>query len=174
VSRVPKSQELYARALQLIPGGTQLVSRRQSRYAAGVSPAYAARAKGARIWDVDGHEYIDWVSGIGAIILNNAVIGKNCLIGAHTLISERKVIPDNSLVMGSPGKVVRELDATAIARLRLATSLLLHQLVPRKDRVFRDRRLRSDRFRSRTALRSTTWLLVMLFQLLPGGGSESL
>jgi glutamate-1-semialdehyde 2,1-aminomutase len=69
VSRVPKSQEFYARALQLIPGGTQLVSRRPSRYAAGVSPAYASRAKGARFWDVDGHEYIDWVSGIGAIIL---------------------------------------------------------------------------------------------------------
>ena len=69
MSRVPRSQELYARALQLIPGGTQLVSRRPTRYANGVSPAYAARAKGARFWDVDGHEYIDWVSGIGAIIL---------------------------------------------------------------------------------------------------------
>jgi carbonic anhydrase/acetyltransferase-like protein (isoleucine patch superfamily) len=60
--------------------------------------------------------------GIGAIILNNAVIGRNCLIGAHTLISERKVIPDNSLVMGSPGKVVRELDAAAIARLSAAAA----------------------------------------------------
>jgi glutamate-1-semialdehyde 2,1-aminomutase len=69
MSRVPKSQLLYARALQLIPGGTQLVSRRPTRYASGVSPAYATRAKGARFWDVDGHEYIDWVSGIGAIIL---------------------------------------------------------------------------------------------------------
>src|SRR4026209_264639 len=54
--------------------------------------------------------------GIGATILNNAVIGKNCLIGAHTLTPERKIIPDNSLVMGSPGRVVRELDAEAIAR----------------------------------------------------------
>lgn len=60
--------------------------------------------------------------GIGAIILNNAVIGKNCLIGAHTLVSERKVIPDNSLVMGSPGKVVRELDDAAIARLSAAAA----------------------------------------------------
>ena len=60
--------------------------------------------------------------GIGAIILNNAVIGRNCLIGAHTLIPERKVIPDNSLVMGSPGKVVRELDAAAIARLSAAAA----------------------------------------------------
>jgi glutamate-1-semialdehyde 2,1-aminomutase len=67
--RVRRSMELYARALELIPGGTQLVSRRPSRYANGVSPAYAVRARGARFWDVDGNEYIDWVSGIGAIIL---------------------------------------------------------------------------------------------------------
>ena len=69
MSRIPKSQNLYARALELIPGGTQLVSRRPSRFAAGVSPAYFSRAKGARFWDVDENEYIDWVSGIGAIIL---------------------------------------------------------------------------------------------------------
>ncbi|MEM6535166.1 MAG: gamma carbonic anhydrase family protein [Pseudomonadota bacterium] len=47
--------------------------------------------------------------GIGSTILNRAVIGKNCIIGAHTLIPEGKIIPDNSLVMGAPGKVVREL-----------------------------------------------------------------
>ena len=61
--------ELYRRALELIPGGTQLVSRRPTRLANGVSPVYASRARGARFWDVDGNEYIDWVSGIGAIIL---------------------------------------------------------------------------------------------------------
>ena len=55
--------------------------------------------------------------GIGATILNNAVIGKNCLIGAHALIAENKIIPDNSLVMGAPGRVVRQLDDEAIARL---------------------------------------------------------
>ena len=70
--RVRRSMELYAKAERLIPGGTQLISRRPSRYANGVSPAYAARAKGARFWDVDGNEYIDWVSGIGAIILGYA------------------------------------------------------------------------------------------------------
>lgn len=46
--------------------------------------------------------------GIGATILNGSKIGKNCLIGAHALIPEGKVIPDNSLVMGAPGKIVRE------------------------------------------------------------------
>tara|TARA_Y100001947_G_scaffold139070_1_gene129049 strand:- start:1162 stop:1695 length:534 start_codon:yes stop_codon:yes gene_type:complete len=48
--------------------------------------------------------------GIGSTILNRAKIGKNCIIGAHSLIPEGKEIPDNSLVMGAPGKVVRELD----------------------------------------------------------------
>lgn len=56
--------------------------------------------------------------GMGATVLNNAVIGKNCLIGAGALIPEGKIIPDGSLVMGMPGKVVRELDAAAIEGLR--------------------------------------------------------
>ena len=47
--------------------------------------------------------------GIGSIILNRAKIGRNCLIGANTLITEDKEIPDNSMVMGAPGKVVRTL-----------------------------------------------------------------
>jgi carbonic anhydrase/acetyltransferase-like protein (isoleucine patch superfamily) len=45
--------------------------------------------------------------GIGAVVLNGAKIGKNCVIGAKTLITEGTVIPDNSLVMGAPGKVVK-------------------------------------------------------------------
>ncbi len=49
--------------------------------------------------------------GIGSVLLNKCRIGKNCIIGANSLIPEGKVIPDNSLVMGSPGKVVRELSA---------------------------------------------------------------
>lgn len=47
--------------------------------------------------------------GIGATVLNRAVIGRNCIIGAHALIPEGKVIPDNSLVVGAPGRVIREL-----------------------------------------------------------------
>jgi carbonic anhydrase/acetyltransferase-like protein (isoleucine patch superfamily) len=56
--------------------------------------------------------------GMGATILNGAKIGKNCLIGAGALITEGKVIPDGSLVMGAPGKIVRELDEKAINGLR--------------------------------------------------------
>lgn len=56
--------------------------------------------------------------GMGATVLNGAIIGDNCLIGAGALITEGKAIPDGSLVIGSPGKVVRELDADAIDGLR--------------------------------------------------------
>src|SRR5437667_815012 len=47
--------------------------------------------------------------GIGAIIMNHAVIGSRCLIGAGSLIPEGKTYPDGVLVVGSPGKIVREL-----------------------------------------------------------------
>lgn len=56
--------------------------------------------------------------GINAVILNGARIGRNCLIGAGALIGEGKEIPDGSLVMGTPGKVIRPLNDDQIARLR--------------------------------------------------------
>ncbi|MDB5903654.1 MAG: gamma carbonic anhydrase family protein [Betaproteobacteria bacterium] len=55
--------------------------------------------------------------GIKSVILNDAVIGKNCLIGANSLITEGKQIPDGSMVMGSPGKVVRQLTPEEIERI---------------------------------------------------------
>jgi carbonic anhydrase/acetyltransferase-like protein (isoleucine patch superfamily) len=58
--------------------------------------------------------------GMGAIILNNAVIGRNCLVGAGALVTEGKSFPDGSLIVGSPAKVVRELDASAIEALGLS------------------------------------------------------
>ena len=58
--------------------------------------------------------------GINAVVLNGAKIGKNCLIGANSLIPEGKEIPDGSLVMGSPGKVIRELNDAAIKGLTLS------------------------------------------------------
>lgn len=56
--------------------------------------------------------------GMGATVLNGARIGNNCLVGAGALITEGKEIPDGSLVMGAPGKVVRQLDDGAIERLK--------------------------------------------------------
>jgi carbonic anhydrase/acetyltransferase-like protein (isoleucine patch superfamily) len=58
--------------------------------------------------------------GMGAIILNHARIGSNCLIGAGALVTEGKVIPDNSLVVGAPAKIIREIDAEVADRLSLS------------------------------------------------------
>ena len=60
--------------------------------------------------------------GIGSIVLNGAKIGRNCLIGANCLITEGKEIPDNSLVMGAPGKVIRELSPEQAQRVALGAA----------------------------------------------------
>jgi len=69
---VQRSMEVYERAKAVIPGITQLISRRPARAALGSSPIYAERAKGCRIWDIDGNEYVDWTSAVGPIILGYA------------------------------------------------------------------------------------------------------
>ena len=65
--------------------------------------------------------------GIGSTILNGSRIGKNCLIGANSLITEGKDIPDNSLVMGSPGKVIRELESHQIKELQENANLYVER-----------------------------------------------
>ncbi len=71
-SNVTRSLDTYKRAEELIPGWTQLISRRASQYAFGVSPIYAKSAKGSRFIDLDGTEYIDWANAVGAVILGHA------------------------------------------------------------------------------------------------------
>jgi carbonic anhydrase/acetyltransferase-like protein (isoleucine patch superfamily) len=60
----------------------------------------------------------DTLIGIGSTILNKAKIGENCIIGANTLVTENKTIPDNSLVLGSPGKVIRKVTDEEIKVIR--------------------------------------------------------
>ena len=60
----------------------------------------------------------DTLIGIGSTILNKTKIGKNCIIGANTLIPENKVIPDRSLVLGSPGKVIRQVTEKEIEEIK--------------------------------------------------------
>ena len=60
--------------------------------------------------------------GIGSVVLNGAKIGKNCLVGANTLITEGKEFADNTMIMGSPGKAVRELSPEQAARMSLGAA----------------------------------------------------
>lgn len=55
--------------------------------------------------------------GIQSVVLNGATIGRNCIVGAGSVITEGKAFPDNSLIIGSPAKVVRTLDEAAAAKL---------------------------------------------------------
>src|SRR5690606_16335865 len=64
--------------------------------------------------------------GINSVILNGARIGKHCIIGANSLIAEGKEIPDGSLVMGSPGKVVRELTEQQKKMLEASAAHYVH------------------------------------------------
>jgi carbonic anhydrase/acetyltransferase-like protein (isoleucine patch superfamily) len=65
--------------------------------------------------------------GMCSTILNGAKIGRNCLIGANALITENKVIPDNSLVMGAPGRVIREIREAEFGGLREAAALYVRR-----------------------------------------------
>jgi carbonic anhydrase/acetyltransferase-like protein (isoleucine patch superfamily) len=76
----------------------------------GVSVGHMAMLHGCTIGDGS-------LIGIKSVILNGAKIGRNCLIGANSLIAEGKEIPEGSLVMGSPGKVVRQLTEAEIRRI---------------------------------------------------------
>jgi carbonic anhydrase/acetyltransferase-like protein (isoleucine patch superfamily) len=82
----------------------------------------------------------DSLIGIAAVVLNGATIGRNCLIAAGALVPEGKTIPDNSLVMGAPGKVVREVSAEHLARMRESAE----QYVDNWQRYRRDLRAESD------------------------------
>ena len=77
----------------------------------GVTVGHQAMLHGCTIGD-------NSLIGIHAVILNNAEIGKNCIIGANCLITQGKVIPDNSMVLGSPGKIVREVTEEEIEELK--------------------------------------------------------
>jgi carbonic anhydrase/acetyltransferase-like protein (isoleucine patch superfamily) len=65
--------------------------------------------------------------GIQAIVLNGAVIGRNCLVGAGAVVTEGKQFPDNSLILGAPAKVVREISPEQAARMRLGAEHYVQQ-----------------------------------------------
>jgi len=69
---VERSKRLYARAIQIIPGGSQTNSLRPDRYVPGAYPAYIQRGRGSHVWDVDGNEYIDYICHAGPIILGHS------------------------------------------------------------------------------------------------------
>jgi glutamate-1-semialdehyde 2,1-aminomutase len=66
---IERSDALWARAQGLIPAGTQTLAKGPTQFSLGVAPKYLVRGRGARVWDVDGNEFLDFNMGIGPIIL---------------------------------------------------------------------------------------------------------
>lgn len=69
---IAESNALWARAQGLIPAGTQTLAKGPTQFSNGVAPKYIRRGQGARVWDVDGNEFLDYNMGIGPIILGYA------------------------------------------------------------------------------------------------------
>jgi len=73
MSEIPESLSMQDRAKKVIAGGNHLLSKRVDQFSEGVWPGYFSKAKGAKVWDLDGNEYIDMsIGGIGATILGYA------------------------------------------------------------------------------------------------------
>lgn len=70
--KISKSDELYSRALGLIPSVTQTLAKGPGQWIKGVAPKYLVRGKGSHVWDVDGNEYIDFMMGVGPLSLGYA------------------------------------------------------------------------------------------------------
>ena len=67
---IANSDELYRRALNIMPPVTQTLAKGPSQHVNGVAPKFAERGKHGHIWDVDGNEYIDFNMGIGPLSLD--------------------------------------------------------------------------------------------------------
>ncbi len=66
---IEKSNELYNRALGLIPSVTQTLAKGPGQWVKGIAPKYLVKGKGSHVWDVDGNEYIDYMMGVGPLSL---------------------------------------------------------------------------------------------------------
>lgn len=77
--------------------------------------------------------------GISAVVLNGAVIGKHCLIGANALITEGMEIPDGSLVLGSPAKVVKQLDDKSLDAMEAGVQHYIDKITLYRDGLTRIR-----------------------------------
>ena len=87
---------------------------------ANVTVGHRAMLHGCRIGD-------NSLVGIGSTVLNNARIGSNCVVGAHALVTEGKSFPDGVLLLGSPAKIARELEAQELEMLKASAAVYVRQ-----------------------------------------------
>jgi glutamate-1-semialdehyde 2,1-aminomutase len=81
--RYAKSEEFLARAQHTIPLGAQTFSKSRTQFPFGVSPYFVSRGKGSKVWDIDGHEYIDFINGLCSVTLGYADPDVNAAVAAQ-------------------------------------------------------------------------------------------
>ena len=87
----------------------------------GVTVGHKAMLHGCTVGDYS-------LIGINAVVLNGARIGNHCIIGANALVTENMEIPDGSVVMGSPGRIVKQMDEQKVKALELGAQTYVHNL----------------------------------------------
>lgn len=92
----------------------------------GVTVGHSAIVHGSKVGD-------STLVGMGAILMNGSVIGRNCIIGAGALVTQNMVIPDDSVVLGSPGKVVRQVTAKDIEANKHNADLYVQEAAAAKE-----------------------------------------
>ncbi len=112
--RYRRSEELLARAEKTIPLGTQTFSKSKTQFPYGVSPFYATRAQGSRLWDADGNEYIDFISSLCAVTLGYNDPDVTAAVRAQL---------DNGVIFSLPSE------------LEIQVAELLVEIVPSAERV---------------------------------------
>ena len=94
----------------------------------GVTVGHMAMLHGCTIGD-------NSLIGINSVILDDAVIGENCIIGANALITGKKIIPDGSVVIGSPGKIVRKVTETDIRMIEDSARFYVENSIKFKSKL---------------------------------------
>ena len=97
---IKNSLNLYKKAEKIIPGKTQLISRRSSQFAHGINPIYAKESKGGYFVDVDDNRYLDWMNAVSAIILGHS--------HDHVDNAVKEQIDNGSVVFFEGGSKVRD------------------------------------------------------------------
>ncbi len=111
---IDRSNELYSRAQDLIPCGTQTLAKGPTQYVNGIAPKYLLKGQGSHVWDVDGNEYIDYNMGIGPLSLGYA----------HPLVDE-----------AIRQQLANGITFSLMHPLEVEVAELLHEIIPNADSI---------------------------------------
>ena len=124
---ITKSNELWARSQGLIPAGTQTLAKGPGQWSEGVSPKYAVRGKGARVWDVDGNEYVDLIMAVGPVSLGYCYPAVDEAIKAISDLKELQILSETQY------REMQEIVPTGVFRAAMGAEAVFDYLTHKSD-----------------------------------------